>query len=647
MDVSTTDKGVFGFGPFRLDPTRRQLLRDGTAIKLPSKQFDTLLYLVENAGRVIEKDELFAAVWGERIIEEGSLTQTIFLLRRALQAEAGEAYIVTAPGRGYRFVAAISRIAAGSSSAEDLQSAAEPASVFGQTTSPGQLACEDVSDASSDVTGRRGRAHAMRLKPRRWVYVVAGVVALAVAATIWLGRRPGSPDAEPFNPPPRSVAVLAFTNLSGDARQDYFSDGLSDELINTLGRNRALQVAARMSAFTFKGTQATVGDIARKLNVGAVLEGSVRRDGDRLRVTVQLINAVTGFQFWSRNFDRSSHETLALQADIADAVAGSLEVTMMGGQAARHVASGTTDPQAFDAYLRGIDLMRLVDGEAVRTALRDFEDAIRIDPNFADAHAGRAYALHSLGWAWPADPRPWQEEQAEALSEADKAVQLDPNSARAHAIRGSILQWRRNVIEANEEVLKAYELDDNDVVVVQIYTRMEAMLGHCAEAEAAGRRLVALDPLTADQYHRLAAALILCRKFNDGLAVLQQEEARGSKYPERIQYLRAFAHLGLGRPDAAVQDCVSKCDGMGLEILAIAEMKIGHADKAHAALAKFRSESGDLEAATFFADVYAQWGDAKSALYWLDFAFKSDQGKMVKLSDYRGKTVVLTMFATW
>src|SRR5882672_2104725 len=197
-----------------------------------------------------------------------------------------------------------------------------------------------------------------------------------------------------FAPPAHSVAVLPFVNMSGDAQQDYFSDGLSEELLNSLSRITALQVAARTSSFSFKGKQVDIADIAHKLNVGAILEGSVRKDEGRVRITAQLINAVTGFHLWSQTYDRDLRHILALQIEIASAVTTALQATLLVDSAAAIELGGTQNPLAFDAYLRGqrfVDTAR--DKEARSAEVAAYSEAIRLDPRYAKAYAAKAIAL--------------------------------------------------------------------------------------------------------------------------------------------------------------------------------------------------------------------------------------------------------------
>jgi len=237
--------------PRKLDASRRRLTRNGEVIKLPAKQFDTLLYFVANPNRIIEKDELLAVVWPGRIVEESSLTQTIFMLRRALQADEAERYIITAPGRGYRFVANIIALPQGS---------------------PADMA--PAAGGSQAGTVQIPRAADAVARSRGWASVawMIGAVVILCGAVLAMRHERAPPSEAGFHPPPHSVAVLAFTNMSGDPKQEYFSDGLSEELINTLSRIDGLQVAARVSAFSFKGSDATAGEIGRKLDVGAILE---------------------------------------------------------------------------------------------------------------------------------------------------------------------------------------------------------------------------------------------------------------------------------------------------------------------------------------------------------------------------------------
>src|SRR5262249_47816061 len=227
------------------------------------------------------------------------------------------------------------------------------------------------------------------------VALVAGAAVYFALDRFWIRKHPTLQPTTPaaqasaaptaFNPPPRSIAVLPFVNMSGDKEQEYFSDGLTEELLNDLARINELQVAARTSAFSFKGKDTDIGTVARKLNVGTVLEGSVRRSGHTIRVTTQLINAVTGFHLWSETYNRDLGDVLKLQTEIATAVASALKVTLLGDIAAKIEVGGTRNPAALDAYLRATKtfFFELTNQENVETAVAGYTEAIRLDPDYA------------------------------------------------------------------------------------------------------------------------------------------------------------------------------------------------------------------------------------------------------------------------
>jgi TolB-like protein/DNA-binding winged helix-turn-helix (wHTH) protein len=610
MDLSTADQAPIAFGPFVLDPVHRKLFRqvapDGTEpIKLGSRQFDTLLYLVQNAGRVVEKDELIAAVWGGRIIEENNLSQAVFGLRRALDGAAGDTYIATEPGRGYRFAAPTTRASLHTPPPLSLPA---PASTVPASPVP----ASPVQAPPAAVPGwHRGR-------PRLAIAAAASAILLAWVLWHWNARR--APDTA-FNPPPHSVAVLAFTNMSGDRGQDYFADGLSEELIGALSRVDGLNVAARTSSFSFKGRPVTVADIARALNVGAVLEGSVRRDGQRVRVTAELTDARTGFQFWSRNYDRTFADILKLQTDVANAVVQALTPALVADDLARLNAGGTPNAQAYDAYLRGMRLMKDESETASRAALAEFDTAAGLDPNYAAAQAQRArmlaYIAHNTDTN---DLTMVRNTVAQALDAGDRAVALAPEYGPAHTGRGLALEMMLDATGAEAEMQRGHVLAPGSPDADLSYAYLEAALGHAQTAETLARHAVARDPLSAFAYMQLIEVLFFNRNYADMPAAMQHIVALGGGSAlEAAQYYQAFADLAQGQYAAAAQLCGKQPFNDGAPCLAIANRKLGQRDQADALLAKFRAESGD-NGAYSDAQIYAQWGDTDQALHWLEAA---------------------------
>ena len=278
------------FGPFRLDSKRRVLTAGGREVALQPRAFDLLALFLGCRGQVLSNDEIIGHVWRGLAVGDNNLGVQLSALRRALAEHGGKGLIVTVPGRGYRFVG-------------------EVVSALPDLPLPRQAVAEIRP------------AHARRLAIGLGI---AAMLTLTAGVAILVRRPPATVPSLSFNPPPHSVAVLAFANMSGDPAQEYFSDGLSEELIDLLSRVPALRVAGRTSSFSFKSKPATIAEIARTLNVGAVLEGSVRRQGNRLRITAALNDARTGYQLWAQDFDRDQADVFAMQTDIASAVTEAL-----------------------------------------------------------------------------------------------------------------------------------------------------------------------------------------------------------------------------------------------------------------------------------------------------------------------------------
>jgi TolB-like protein/DNA-binding winged helix-turn-helix (wHTH) protein len=624
MDVNTRDKGVFAFGTFRLDPVRRVLLREGEAVRLSARLFDTLLYLVQNHDRLVEHAELEQAVWRGRTVEEGNVAKAVSSLRKALQADDAAAnFIATVAGRGYRFAAPV---------------AFEPEPTGSVTGVP----VDWTEPAPSGAVGAESADQPWWWRRRATFGVAAlGLVVVTSAAAIW-GLRPASETvpqaapapiaAAPFSPPPHSVAVMAFTNLSGDPSQDYFSDGLSEELIDALGRTGTLRVPARLSSFSFKGKQVPVGDIARQLNVGAVVEGSVRRDGPRLRVTAQLIDATTGYQIWSNHYDRDQGDVIKVQTDIAGAVAAALQVTFAGDDATKFSVGGTTNPKAFDAYLRGMKFHTERTPDAVRQARAAFDEALALDPGFALAHVRRASCLILISEG-AAERQPGDGDDrallAAALAEGQRAIALAPSLGPAHAIVANALFLSWNIAPAQAEYARARELAPGDAWVNEVYGNYQALIGHSALAAAAAERGTILDPLSTEAYLIAAQINILARRPDSAVAALRRAEQLGYSGSQDL-WVNSLADLEKGDAAAAQRACANSHDDPSTECLAIADFMLGRRNDAEAELMKLRAANGD-RGALAYACIYAQWGRTEDALNWLERAYARHVGELITI----------------
>ncbi|HWZ64289.1 MAG TPA: TIR domain-containing protein [Steroidobacteraceae bacterium] len=464
-----------------------------------------------------------------------------------------------------------------------------------------------------------------------WLAPVAVLAAVAVAYLLveksWTAKppppaKPATHDEAPtaFTPPPHSIAVLPFMNMSGDPSQEYFSDGLTEELLNSLSRINELRVAARTSAFSFKGKDADIDTIARKLNVAAVLEGSVRRSTHTVRITAQLIDTVTGFHMWSQTYDRNLGDVLALETEIATAVANALKVTLLEDTGKKIELGGTVIPAAFDAYLRGKKIGRTaVSEEDVQAAIGAYTEAIDLDPHFAMAFAERSLELSNYADFNARGPAV-RTSHDKALADARTAVSLAPELAEGHYALGvGFGSGMLDFAQADREFERTLALAPGSGRMLSAYSRHAAELGHTAAAIAAARRAVILDPLNFHLHRTVGIVFVLARQYADAITAyrtaisLQPDWVRNYALLGQPQYL-------LGDFDAARASCeVALADEVGQACLAVVYMRLGRQADAEAMLQRLRSSLGD-NGAYDFACIYAQWGEIPKALEWLETA---------------------------
>jgi len=470
----------------------------------------------------------------------------------------------------------------------------------------------------------------------RWIFVVMGIAIVLLLTDRLLLRRTApvpapAPVATPaFNPPPHSIAVLPFTNLSGDPAQDYFSDGLSEELLNSLARISELQIAARASSFRFKGEATDLAAIARRLNVASVLDGSVRRAGDTVRVTVRLNDAVTGYQLWSQSYDRDLGDVLKLQADIANAVAGALRVGLLGDIAARVQVGGTRSPAAFDAHLRASGAYRrfgpvnLAAGgrnqEGLQAAIDAYDQAIAADADYALAYAGRSLAFADLARALISGPAA-AGYLDKAQSDAHKAIALAPELADGHLALANFLVGSLDFIGALREYERALALAPGDARVLNEYGAYAVLIGRIEPGLAAARRLLVLDPLNATNHFGLGTSLTFARRYGEAIRAFGDARSLGQD-DESLHMWLGIAHYLSGDFEQARIACEGAGAVNGPFCLTMVYEKLGQHAQAQALLDQVRAQSGD-DFAQGYADIYAQWGDNARALDWLDIAVRN------------------------
>jgi TolB-like protein/Flp pilus assembly protein TadD len=459
-----------------------------------------------------------------------------------------------------------------------------------------------------------------RLKPS-WLalaIVLASVAAYLLIEKPWIAK---PPPPVVFSPPPHSIAVLPFVSMSADRDQEYFSDGLTEELLNSLTEINELQVAARTSAFSFKGKDTDIGTIARKLNVGAVLEGSVRRSGNTVRITAQLINAVTGFHLWSHTYDRDLGDMLKLETEIAGAVASALKVSLLGDVVTKIELGGTRNPAAFDAYLRGKKIGRTaITSSETQDAISAYTEAIQLDPYYALAFTERSLELTNYAEFNAKGPAA-REAYDRAFADARTALSVAPALADGHYAMAVALRDSLEFGLANEEYRRALELAPGSARMLVGYSRGASEMGQAAEAISAGRRAITLDPLNFNVYRGVGIALLNARQYPEAIAAFRTSMSLEPGW-ERNHALLGEAYYAMGNFEAARTECeVASADVVGQHCLAMTYEKLGkHAD-AEAMLLRIKSLYGD-EGAYTYACTYAQWGDKAQALRWLETALR-------------------------
>ncbi len=520
----------YRFLDFELSEREFSLSRSGQRIALEPKSLRVLTLLVRRAGHLVDKQELLETVWPNSFVEENTLTRTITILRRELGDSSRDSKIIeTVPTRGYRFIAPVTPL-------EEENRTAGPNSEALTVPTNGQNIAADP-DGPSQPAGLRlvdeqqaqtaGRVPVAEIVPgqRNWharKWLLAGAVSLLVLVAVTTYIRTRSRPADASAPKITSLAVLPLKNLSGDPAQEYFADGMTEELIGRLSMIRGLRVISRTSVMQFKDTHLSAPEIAHQLGVDALVEGSVIREGNRIRVHAQLIRGSTDAHFWSESYDRELGDALTLESDVAQSIAQKVEVTVTGEERARIVTARSVSPEVYESYLKGLAAKGNSRAE-VEKQIAWFDEAISKDPTFAPSYVGLAGAYTNLGTVFvgapPAETRP------KVISAAQKALELDPELADAHVELASIYMRQWKWAEAEAEYRRALDLNPNDAAAHLGFSDWLLCHGRTEEALAWARRARDLDPLgnsghaigwTLFNAHRYDEAI---REFRDVLAV--------------------------------------------------------------------------------------------------------------------------------
>ncbi len=502
-ESSLADDYLYRFGQFALDSRKRTLSRADSPVSLTPKAFDVLLFLVQNPNRLVTKDELLQAVWGDTFVEEGNLTQYISHLRKALGDNSEDTrLIVTIARKGYQFTADVTV-------AEAVIAELAAFQVTGRTES---------SRVDARPTPEYATNGAVPKVPRRWRSAVAAAIStfIVTAAVYTSWRHFGG------TPPPRSqkimLAVLPFENLTGDPNKEYLADGLTEETISHLGRlnPEQLGVIARTSVMGYKHKDERLDQIGRELSVQYVLENSLRESGSHMRITAQLIQVKDQTHLWAQDYDYLAKDILNVQDDVAKDVAREIRLRLSSQQQANLAESHSVNPEAFDAYMHGYYFFERNTDKDTEMAAKYYERATQLDPSYA------------LAWVWLSRVRNWQanaglipaaEGHRLAREAVERALALNPNLAEAHAQMGRIKQqvdfdWAG----ADASLQRAIALDPGNPEVARMATGSAALFGRFGEALPLNRRAVALDPLNADSWESLGESEFLMGQLDKAAA---------------------------------------------------------------------------------------------------------------------------------
>jgi TolB-like protein/DNA-binding winged helix-turn-helix (wHTH) protein/Tfp pilus assembly protein PilF len=622
---------LYEFGEFRLDTQKRVLRKGVEAVALTSKALDVLLLLIQHSGEVVSKDELMKGVWSDSFVEESNLTQTVFMLRKALGESSEQRYIVTVQGRGYRFVADVKQSAA-NASVKSASAAAESASVV-EHPEPNSWSAD-----SSQTLLRPPAPLVRRLAVAsgwNWLLATGSVLLVLIAASLAYLRL--SKSQKPAADPQRRVllAVLPFQNLTGDPAQEYFSDGLTEEMITQLGNldPQHLEVVARTSVMHYKNSQTSLDQIGRELGVQYVLEGSVRRDSNQVRVTAQLIQTKDQSHVWARKYDREPKGLLALQSEIAEEIANEIQLTLGDHKSnAAQPPLSSQEYEAYDLYLKGQYFFNKRTAASLQAAIGYFQQATIKNPNYARAYAGMADAYTLMG---AYSGHPLTEFMPKARAAALRALEIDDRLPEAHAALALIVQnydwdWQT----AEKEFRRAIELNPNYATAHHWYAEHLMWRGRFDEALQESERARQLDPLSLIIAADNGAILYFSRQYDRAIekwqSVLEMDPdfsrahlIRGA-YLEKGMFAEALADTEKERNMTPVPGYWSW--------LAIIYGRSGQSPQARHALQELLQSSRSHPVdAMFVAWAYLGMGDKDHAFVWFEKAYAQHSNELASL----------------
>jgi len=604
MSDATQSPAVRRFGAFEINPQSGELRKNGMRLRLSGQPFQVLALLIERAGDLVTREELQSKLWAaDTFVDfDHGLNNAVARIREVLDDSSdAPRYVETVPRRGYRFIAPVIDAA---SSRDPLAPAQAPAE-----SGPAAHPAASRTTASSRLIGG-----------------VAVLAVLAAGLALYYGRR-----VTATRPPAiKSLAVLPLKNLSGDLSQEYLADGMTEELIGRLSMISGLRVISRTPTMHFKDTQLSAPEIAKALNVDALVEGSVIRDGNRVRVHAQLIRATTDEHFWSEEYDREIVDVLALQSEIAQAVARRVEVTVTGNERARLVAARHVAPEVYESYLKGL-LVKGLSKADYEQRIAYFEETIRKDPTFAPAYAALASAYGDLSTSFVGGPSP-DAVLPKELRAIQKALELDPGLAEAHALLAETYKDSWRWAEAESEFKLALELNPNDPSAHIGLANWLVCQGRFDEALSWSQRARELDPLEVSGMQN-GWILFEARRYDEAVRELRSVLA---VHPEHTFAQFALGHslIGSGHPDEAIpvfEKIVSSMQRSpgSIEGLATAHAYAGHRNEALRLVDELKRIQATRHVSTgAFIGPYLALGDYEQAFALLERGYQDHSGEL-------------------
>ena len=603
MQAPTSRTGIVHFGVFQLDLDARELHKAGIKIKLQEQPFRVLALLVEHAGQVVTREELQKNVWPTDVyvaFDQG-LNNAIKKVRDALGDSADSPrFVETLARHGYRFIAPVT------------------AAAMNAAQVPGNAAPASAEPLPAPPPQQHPGSRALRKR----ALIGSAIACLLAALAFWAWH--GSAMRESAAPDRVILAVLPFDNLSGDPDQEFFSDGLTEEMITQLGKlnPERLLVIARGSVAKYKGSSLPASQIGQELHADYLVQGSVRRAADRVRITVQLIQVRDQTDLWAESYDRDLKDILALQDSVTRTVAKQIHVTLTPGEQTRLASRARLDPDAHEAYLKGRYYWNKRTADGMQKAATYFQQAIDKDPAYGAAYSGLADCNSGLAWHGFTSP-------AEALPKAKaaalKALGIDPHSAEAHASLGLVLhhEWSS---EAEREFRRALQLDPNYANAHHWFGDYLSVHGRHDEALVEARQALGLDPLNLMIGAWVGLRYYLAHQYDRAIEQAQSTVDLDPNFAA-ARLILGEAYVQAGRSDRGLAELQSAASLSGSNPLYLAQVGVAYASagrrtEALQVIAQLQTMSSNRYVSPYgLAQIYASLDDKEQTYRWLQAAY--------------------------